>query len=100
MRTDVLAGFSPYVRVSGLFRREYIPYVCDAKAHKHLEGWIPTLGQGPATWIRYTRCTPAKTKIDLHIIFLVCHRWVCDHCQGTKIPIWGVVADVSSFHML
>lgn len=65
-----------------------------------LEGWVPTLGQGPATWIRYTRCTPAKTKIDLHIIFLVCHRWVCDHCQSTKIPIWGVVADVSSFHML
>lgn len=42
-----------------------------------LEGQIPALGQGPASWIkitRCTRCTPAKAKIDLHMIFLVCHR--------------------------
>lgn len=44
MRTDVLAGFSPYVRVSGLFRREYIPYVCDAKARSRGVGPHPGTG--------------------------------------------------------
>lgn len=40
----MLAGFSPYVRVSGLFRREYIPYVCDAKARSRGVGPHPGTG--------------------------------------------------------
>lgn len=83
----LLAGFSPYVCASGLFRREHIPYVCDAKAgSRAVDPCHGTEASLLDKITRHTRCAPAKTKIVMHIIFLLCHQWGCDHCQGTKTP--------------
>lgn len=86
----LFAVFSPYVCVSGLFRRECIPYICDAKAGSRGVDPCPGTENSLLDKItRYTRCAPAKTKIVTHIIFHVCHRWGCDHCQSTKkYPHW------------
>lgn len=51
-------------------------------------GADPYPGTGASLLDMVSRCTPAKVKINLHVIFLTCHRWDWDCAKVQKQPRW------------